>query len=92
MRTTSLHIKDIEQRPTTAYSRDMHDVNEIKQMATHGAGVMVLEATGAQLWGALKGLCPDIQHTATFSPTVPPVFRSGSTRPNRLVGASATSV
>ena len=60
MRTTS-HIKDIEQRPTTAYSRDMHDVNEIKQMATHGAGVMVLEARGAHSWGARNGPCRGTQ-------------------------------
>jgi len=92
MRTTSLHIKDIEQRPTTAYSRDMHDVNEIKQMATHGAGVMVLEATGAQLWGALEralsrypAYCDIFPHCSSgfqiwFDPSKPPGRRIGDVR------------
>ena len=68
MRTTSLHIKDIEQRPTTAYSRDMHDVNEIKQMATHGLGLWCWKRRAPNCGGPLKGLCPDIQHTAASSP------------------------
>ena len=92
MRTTSLHIKDIEQRPTTAYSRDMHDVDEIKQMATHGAGVMVLEATGAQLWGALEramsrypAYCDIFPHCSSgfqiwFDPSKPPGRRIGDVR------------
>jgi len=84
MKTTSEHILDGDQRPTTAYARDMRDVDEIKQMATHGAGVMVLEATGAQLWGALEralsrypAYCDVFPHCSSgfqiwFDPSKPP--------------------
>ena len=91
MRTTSLHIKDIEQRPTTAYSRDMHDVNEIKQMATHGAGASS-RRRGAQLWGALEralsrypAYCDIFPHCSSgfqiwFDPSKPPGRRIGDVR------------
>ena len=69
----------------------MHDVNEIKQMATHGAGVMVLEATGAQLWGALErpvrypAYCDIFPHCSSgfqiwFDPSKPPGRRIGDVR------------